>query len=420
MLDEAETGGRVPLFVDAFYDHAKPLAHVILNMKTFAKPTKSLLHAWGVEMEWTCEWTAPDASQAKRVASLRGYTNLYAHASKIAEFPVDPPRSDAELSNATVEANFKDISAEGIAPHWAMVVSCPTISALKGSSSVRLNLRGKYKGAWFYGRLGIPVSESRFVKRGVESAICTMVNRGNLSKAEYLKPWAQYHLAVGFSQLLVYVEEKDTSWVEDALRNFINKDQVAIVPFYFGNISDQNDFLMQGAMESHCLYQARGMAKWIAHMDVDEYFDFIRSDVNMRSYQLPKSDSSDVVLVARNQFWGVMPSSHRVDSPYPCHLNGKSKYIHDLYRRSKLIMRPEYIDALFPHYVMMDRTIYTEMHPDPTSELRLNHFKGCDTSGHGCYGNLQYGALHGDGKKELETDDSGWTGRCEAILSVEQ
>jgi len=344
------------------------------------------------------------------VAVVQGYTNV----------------------DATVDANFIDDSTFP-ATHWAMVVSCPTISTLNGSSSARLTLRGFYISPrrprvlrhWVYNRSNIPISESGFGKRDVDFAICTMIDRGPLSSEEYLVPWAKYHLAVGFTKLLVYVEEKDTSWVEDALRTYIDTDQVTIVPFYFGKISDKKEFLTQGAMESHCLYQARGMAKWIAHIDVDEYFDFIRPNVTMRNYQLPKSDSSDVALVVRNQFWGLLPSTHRLTAgnaaiPFPCHLNGKSKYIHDLYRRSKLIMRPEYIDALFPHYVMMDRTIYTEMHPDPTSELRLNHFKGCDTSGHGCYGNLQYGALHGDGKKELETDDSGWTGRCEAILSEEQ
>jgi hypothetical protein len=150
-----------------------------------------------------------------------------------------------------------------------------------------------------------------------------MVGNSNLTTAEYLKPWAQYHVGVGFTQLLVYVEEKDTSWVEDALRSFIKKDQVTIVPFYFGNISDKKDFLLQGAMENHCLYQARGMAKWIAHMDVDEYFDFLRSNVTIRDYPLPKSDSPDVAVLVRNQFRGILqkkaegsPSGRTVPMPH--------------------------------------------------------------------------------------------------------
>ncbi|CAK0820939.1 unnamed protein product, partial [Prorocentrum cordatum] len=423
MLDAAEVSGNAPLFIDAFYDHEKPVAHVILNMKSFVEPTAEALQEWGAETEWTCEWTAPKARLPKTVAVLRGYTNVDAHASKLAG--LHPPRPDEGLRLArnhggwptgTVEASFNDISAEGPSPHWAIVISCPTISALNGSSSARLNLMGKRKDKWVFDRFGIPVSESRFVKRDVDYAICTMVDRGPLTKAEYLQPWAHYHLRLGFTQLLVYVEENDTSWVEDAMSSFIQKDQVTIVPFYFGKISDKKEFLTQGAMESHCLYQARGMAKWIAHMDVDEYFDFIRPDVNIRNYTLPKSGSSDVALVVRNQFWGMLPESHRVDVPYPCHLNGKSQYIHELGRRSKVIMRPEHIDALFPHYVVKQDG-YTEVHPDPSTELRLNHFKWCDLSGHGCFGTEQSSTSR---RKRLATDDSDWSRRCAHILSEGQ
>jgi hypothetical protein len=237
-----------------------------------------------------------------------------------------------------------------------------------------------------------------------------MVTKEPLTTQEYLKPWAQYHLNAGFTQLLVYVEEKDTSWVEDALRSFVKKDRVAIVPFYFGNISDQKAFIMQGAMENHCLYQARGMAKWIAHIDVDEYFDFLQKGVDMRNYKFPKSDSSDIAIVVRNQFWGIERSSHRVNAPYPCHLNAKSTYIHEPGWRSKLIMRPEHIDALFPHHALKQDG-YTEVHPDPTTELRLNHFKQCDKSGEGCFGTYQSDTYLGENKKLIQ-DESGWESRC--------
>jgi hypothetical protein len=402
MLDAVEESGHSPMLIDAFYDHTKPVAHVVLNMKSLLIPAKIglsnlALRSWGIETAWTCEWTAPEARLAQNVAIRQGYTNV-----------------DATVE-ATVEANARDNSSLP-APHWAMVISCPTISALNGSSSARLTLRGKFKGNWVCNRSGISVSESGFGKRDVDFAICTMVDRGPLSKAEYLKPWAQYHLAVGFTQLLVYVEEKDTSWVEDALRNFMEKDQVAIVPFYFGEVSDKKKFLTQGAMENHCVYRARGMAKWIAHMDVDEYFDFLRPDVNMRNYQLPQSNSKEAAVVVRNQFWGIKRSSHRVNAPYPCHLNGKSEYIHEVGRRSKVIMRPQHIRALFPHFVVKEDG-YTDAYPDPTTELRLNHFKMCDTEGQGCFSNKE---AANSTNKQLVADDSNWQRRCSDILALEQ
>jgi len=408
MLQANEMGGLAPLFIDAFFDHEKQVAHVVLNMKSFDNtPQDRDVHKWGPDTEWSCEWTAPEARLANNVATLRGYTNVDAH----------PLR---KVQNAAVDLNFRDPTGHP-SFHWSMVISCPTISALKGSSSARLNLRANYNGSLAYERSGIPVSEGRFTKPNTEFAICTMVNSKIFTQAEYLKPWAQYHVALGFTQLLVYVDEKDTTWVEQALSSFILNGQVTIVPFYFGAVSDKKEFLTQGAMESHCLYQARGRAKWIAHMDVDEYLDFLQPNVNMRNYQLPKSDSSDVAVVVRNQFWGILPSSHRVDAPYPCHLNAKSKLINEPGLRSKVILRPEYVDALFPHYVIKQDG-YTEVHPDPLSEVRLNHFKNCDALGNGCFGTVQseFDIARDRFGKMLVADDSDWRRRCSDILAVKQ
>jgi len=250
--------------------------------------------------------------------------------------------------------------------------------------------------------------------------MCTMVYRGPFTTSSYLKPWAQYHVAAGFEQLLLYVEENDTSWVEDALDDLILKGHVTVVPFYFGSISERKDFIMQGAMENHCLYQARGMAKWMAHIDVDEYLDFMIPNVNMRNYPLPKPKSRDVALVVRSSFWGTMPfEEHRVDAPYPCHINAVSECIYRVGRRSKVIMRPEYIKALFPHYVIK-RPGYAEVHPEALTELRLNHFKRCDTLGEGCFGtnqsNMDVGrkTFH----KKLQTDETDWKTRCSDMLAI--
>ena len=136
---------------------------------------------------------------------------------------------------------------------------------------------------------------------------------------------------------------------------------------------------------------------------------------------LPESKSNDVALVVRNQFWGILPSSHRVDAPYPCHLNAKSKLINEPGMRSKVIMRPEYIDALFPHFVVKQGG-YTEVHPDPLSELRLNQFKSCDAFGGHCFGTTQSETDIARDRfdKMLEADDSDWHRRCSDILAVKQ
>jgi len=82
-------------------------------------------------------------------------------------------------------------------------------------------------------------------------------------------------------------------------------------------------------------------------------------------------------------------------------------------------MRPEYIEALFPHYVIK-RPGYTEAHPEALTELRLNHFKWCDTLGEGCFGtnqsNMDVGrkTFH----KKLQTDETDWKTRCSDMLAI--
>jgi hypothetical protein len=76
-------------------------------------------------------------------------------------------------------------------------------------------------------------------------------------------------------------------------------------------------------------------------------------------------------------------------------------------------MRPEYIDALFPHWVVKQAG-YSEVHPDPLTELRLNHFKLCETSGDGCWAKATWNR-----KKELAYD-SEWHSRCSDALAAGQ
>jgi len=412
MLDEAEMAGSRPLFIDAFFDHAKPVAHVILDMKSFVEPTAGAAQEWGAGPEWTCQWADRRMRLSEGAALVSGYTNVDALAGAA-------PRA-ARPADASAEASFTDSDF-----HWALVISCPVSSFLVNSTTAFISLIGKRGDEVAYSRVGIPVSRSRFVRSGADFALCTMVQRTSLAGARlagaaYLQPWAQYHVALGFDQLLVYVEEEDTAWAEKALRKAINRGQVTIVPFYFGNVSERRTFLLQGAMESHCLYQARGMAKWLAHADIDEYFDFMQTDVNMRNFPLPGPSSRDVALVVRSRFWGNIPDSRRMlvknmTSRYPCNINAQSMYTNGLGHRSKVIMRPDYVDGLFPHFVVKAPG-YKEAHPDPYSKLRLNHFKLCDTSGEGCFGNTQENEKNG--KKRLVDDGNDWRERCEALVAA--
>lgn len=381
MIDDAEMNGNQPLFVDAFYNSENSVVHVVLNMFSFKpkdkRASKEAIALWGKNTQWMCEWSQDidlhrsSTSERSVRQQVWGRTNLDALGNN--SQPSFSSTCADDCRNATVEPSFSDRY------NWALVVSCPRSL---DSSTTHLNLRARQGDKVTYERFGIPAKPATLVKNDLDYALCTMINRNALTEAEYLRPWAQYHLTAGFQQLLVYVEEPETTWAEEALRQFIQQDRVTIVPFYFGKVSAQKRFLMQGAMENHCLYQAKGKTTWLGHIDIDEYFDFIGAQFQL-SQHFSHLNSNDIALVGRSQFWGRRGTPVESGSPFPCNLVCKRKGYFSTGVRSKLIMKPQPVLAMFPHSIA-HKPGHKVVTLNPEREMRVNHFKKCNTQGDGC------------------------------------
>merc|ERR1712039_423794 len=51
----------------------------------------------------------------------------------------------------------------------------------------------------------------------------------------------------------------------------LSSGRVKVIDFWYGDVSQQQKFFMQWGQEHHCVYWGKGRAKWIAHMDIDEF-----------------------------------------------------------------------------------------------------------------------------------------------------
>lgn len=130
------------------------------------------------------------------------------------------------------------------------------------------------------------------------------------------------------------MEDADPSWARKAIAELPEADRVSVVPFYFGGVSAQRRFHMQGGMENHCLFQARHRAQWLFHVDVDEYFENrARGGLGLADYVHGLPAGTGAVTV-RSQFWAVTAGA-RHDDPFPCYITCKQPGYFPADHRSK-------------------------------------------------------------------------------------
>ena len=272
--------------------------------------------------------------------------------------------------------------------HHTYVVKCPR----EGHQSAVLNLIGRYRNnsAVAFSRSHLPVSEFTFAKK-VASALCMQMNS---PQGDLLRPWVNYHLGVGFQHILVYAETENTTWAQLLLSDFVQDGRVTIVPFYFDK-SLSHSFKMQGSMEQHCLYQAKGRVKWLGHADVDEYFEFMgkyRSINNVskviEEIVSPRDWENVSVITVASQFW-TNQSATRKKLVFPCDIICKCPGYYGQSggaSRAKNFINPDNTRALFPHSIVpTGRTIHRDyadhFKPNPEQVVRLNHYKACSPAG---------------------------------------
>lgn len=89
--------------------------------------------------------------------------------------------------------------------------------------------------------------------------------------ASYLDEWLRFHQRVGIEHFYLYDNDSDDNY-EAAIRPFVQNGDVTL--YKWPGAAQQSPAIQ------HCLDQHRGMARWIAFLDDDEFlFPTVESDL---------------------------------------------------------------------------------------------------------------------------------------------
>lgn len=376
MLDEEEMAGKRPVFVDAFPNAGGTDLYIVLNFSPlFPKTASNSSKEWTqwINAMWQCAWATEDyIPMYQRQAGSQSLTTTRA---TIVHSTFDEAAKNVTRLHMRDLTPAKEKSETFRWFHHALILGCPIpAQSMKSDKEWFLSISARNDSV-LYERKSIPVTKSTFVKPGANSVMCTMMFKEEQTAAT-LRPWIRFHMAQGFDQILLYVEDADPTWANEAIADMKEAENVTVVPFYFGEVSNQRAFHMQGGMENHCLYQARHRTEWLAHADIDEYFDIkVASGLGIQDY-LKQTPSDTAAIMVRSQFWVDAKRESHVDLPFPCFVTCKASGYFAAGIRSKWIARPTDVNIINPHILKAkgDSQIHDA---DPTAEMRLNHFKEC-------------------------------------------
>lgn len=422
-LEAEEMKGKRPIFVDAFPDAQGSEVDVVLNFSPlFPKESSANSKQWKrwTNAKWECKWDAHILDMRKGSSEVEVVreesATMVTMASVVYDTNAEPATRPSALFNQSTSANERSEVFRWF--HHALVLGCPMPSA--SDSTWYLTLVASDDRV-FYERAGIPLVRNTMVKPGTGAVLCTMLFQEK-ETAAVLEPWARFHLSLGFDQILLYVEDEDASWANRAVANVPDPTKITVVPFYFGEVSKARAFHMQAGMESHCLYQARNRATWLAHADVDEYFDLLKTDSYSIADYLGKLSPNTGAVMVRSQYWADALAEDHTDAaaPFPCYVTCKANSYLPNEVRTKWIARASQIKIINPHIVKTTAKDSLVHVGDPWHEIRLNHFRRCSPK-------MALNAMQTGKKSECvilkgceaggdHTLDNAWKARCTESL----
>jgi hypothetical protein len=155
--------------------------------------------------------------------------------------------------------------------------------------------------------------------------------------------WLEYHIHVaGFERFFLYSVD-DTALLIEVLRDYIEEGLVDVRKWEtFGSeekFMDSHKYYDELTIHSHCIYRNKGVSKWLAFFDVDEFL-FIRNGTqpgNVTAFldELPESMGEVVVMRYRFPKEHPRPGAHLLIEKY---LNRSGQFDEDL---GKPIIRTE-------------------------------------------------------------------------------
>jgi hypothetical protein len=89
-------------------------------------------------------------------------------------------------------------------------------------------------------------------------------------EAKYLKEWVEYHNFIGVEHFWLYNNRSVDNW-QDALKEYIDVGLVEVIDWEAGDIGWGGGFVEQPAIYRDGIIRAKGITKWLAIIDLDEF-----------------------------------------------------------------------------------------------------------------------------------------------------
>ena len=200
-------------------------------------------------------------------------------------------------------------------------------------------------------------------------AACTMVKsdlvRFSLPYNVSVLEWIAYHKLQGFQHFYIYANEDPTP-LRRLLAPYIADGLVEVVDWQWPTHGYQH----QDAQINSCMYRYRGLAKWAAFFDIDEFFQPLAPADTVRTI-VERANASIGALRVANMMFFHCEECNLTNEP----LQTRKFTFRSLYPewgRSKMIVRPENVALQLVHTIP---NRYDMVPLDPAIELRFNHYK---------------------------------------------
>jgi FkbM family methyltransferase len=171
------------------------------------------------------------------------------------------------------------------------------------------------------------------------------------NEARFLHEWVEYHLLVGVERFWLYDDSSTDGW-RDVLAPYIEAGTVEVIDWPVGS---RNDYMRrQVESQRDAIIRARGEARWLALIDIDEYLLPRGEDTVVECLEKNYAAASAVYVNWHNFGTGGVHLDRA--GPTLTRLTACAEPLHSRNAVGKSIVRPERVDAgqvWYPHHVAL-------------------------------------------------------------------
>ena len=206
------------------------------------------------------------------------------------------------------------------------------------------------------------------LRENVALAACTQISDNHILR---LPEWIEYHREIGFELFYIYLDSPNVDVYRKLLESYMQRHPglIEIVPFYF-----QTGRRAQLAHQFDCTKRMKGIAKYVATFDVDEFIQPM-GDWTLLSFLSDKFNNDQ--KLGGIYFDSISFGSSNNSNPP----DGYSLFIENFTQRMTKAPTRRQHKGIF----MADRVVYTHMHymssgekfidANFSKEVRINHYR---------------------------------------------